>query len=578
MERQKLRVLALLALVAMLAAACGGGSGEQDPASEAPGGSEAPSESGAAGGGEATATMVFGTASDPVVLDGALVSDGESLRAIDQIFEGLVTLEEGGTEVVPGLAESWTASDDGLEWTFKLREGVTFHDGEQFNAEAVCANFDRWYNFPAPLQNPAASYYWQTVFGGFAKTDPKSGAPTESLYESCEATDEHEAVLKITKPSSSFLSALALTNFTIASPKALEEYKADAGDVDAEGVFRPSGTFGTEHPVGTGPFMFESWTRGDRLTLTRNPDYWNAEQATGNIGTLIFRPIPDNAARLQALQSGEIQGYDLVEPTDFPTIEGDANLQLLPRPAFNVAYVGFNQKQKPFDDIAVRKAFAHAVDREAIVEGFYGGQGEVAHEFMPPELFGYADDVTKYEFDPEKAKQILTDAGHKLPVPITFAFPTDVSRPYMPNPQRNYEAMKADLEKCCFKVNTKSAVWSPDYLDNVDNGRYGAYLLGWTGDFADPDNFIGTFFQSEQKAWGFNNKEIFDALDEAEQETDAEARTGMYEEANRLIMDFLPGLPYAHTKPALAFTAQVEGYKPSPVTLEPFSIVTVNEQ
>jgi peptide/nickel transport system substrate-binding protein len=570
------RLLALVAMLAMLAAACGNNTPSDDPTegagSSEPGTSETASEPGTAAG--EGATLVFGTSADPVVLDGILVSDGESLRAIDQMFEGLVTLAPGGTEVEPNLATEWTASDDGKEWTFTLREGVTFHDGEPFNAEAVCFNFERWYNFEDSFQNPGATYYWQTVFGGFAKTNKDiEGVPSESLYGGCEVNSDTEVTLSLTKPSASFLAALALTNFTFGSPKALEEFGADEGEVDEEGVFRPTGTYGTEHPTGTGPFMFESWTRDDRLVMTRNPNYWGDFE--GNIETLIFRPIADNAARLQALQTGEIHGYDLVEPQDFPTIEGDENLQLLPRPAFNVGYIGFNQKKKPLDQLEVRQAIAHAINREEIVEAFYAGQGEVAHEFMPPELFGYADDVTKY--DPEKAKQILEDAGLELPVKIDFAYPTDVSRPYMPDPQKNFEAMVADLEECCFEVEEKSAVWSPDYLGAAQGGKYGLHLLGWTGDFGDPDNFLGTFFQAEQPAWGFENQEIFDKLDEAEVETDEAKRTALYQEANRLIMDFLPGLPYVHTKPALAFNANVSGYTPSPVSLEPFSLVTIEE-
>jgi peptide/nickel transport system substrate-binding protein len=553
-KRGKLGAMALLVALGLLAAACsaeesGSGGGETEE------------------GGEATETLAFGTSADPVVLDGALVSDGESLRAIDQMFEGLVTLEPGGTEVVPGLATDWEVSEDGLSYTFNLQEGVTFHDGEEFNAEAVCFNFDRWYNFKGSLQNPAASYYWQTVFGGF------SDGKTDSLFESCEAEEELVVTLNLTKPSSSILAALALTNFTFASPAALEEFEADEGRVDAEGIFSPAGTYATEHPTGTGPFQFEEWQRGDRLVMTRYEDYWG--DAPGNVRELIFQPIVDPAARLQALQSGEIQGYDLVDPQDYPTIEDDDQLELLNRPAFNVAYVGFNQAVEPLDDIAVRQAIAHAINREEVVEGFYAGQGEVATQFMPPELFGYSQDVTTYEYDPEEAQRLLEEAGYDLPVQIDFAYPTDVERPYMPDPQANFEAMVADLEDCCFEIQQKSATWSPDYLDNVDNGRYGLYLLGWTGDFGDPDNFIGTFFQTPQPAWGFENEEIFSALDEAEAETDEETRIGLYEEANNLIMDFLPGLPYVHTEPGLAFAANVTGYQPSPVSLEPFSTVTV---
>ncbi len=555
--RRSVKLWALLMALMLIAAACGG--------SDDAGTGDGDNGDGAAEG----ATLVFGTSADPVVLDGALVSDGESLRAIDQMFEGLVTLEPGTTEVVPGLAEDWEISDDGLTYTFNLRDGVTFHDGTEFNADAVCFNFERWYNFEGTFQNPAASYYWQTVFGGF------SDGKTPSLYKGCTATDDLTAVLEINNPSASILGALALTSFTMASPEALEQYDADSGKVDADGIFSPTGTYATEHPTGTGPFMFKEWVRGDRLTMVRNPDYWG--EFEGNIDELIFRPIADPAARLQALQAGDIQGFDLVDPQDYETIEGDDSLQLLNRPAFNVGYVGFNQAVKPLDNLAVRQAIAHSINRQEVVDAFYAGQGVVATQFMPPEVVGYADDVTTYDYDPELAAQILEDAGVQTPVQIDFAYPTDVERPYMPDPQANFEAMVADLEESgLFEVEQKNATWSPDYLDNVDNGRYGLYLLGWTGDYGDPDNFVGTFFQTEQPAWGFNNQEIFDALDAAEQETDPTTREQMYQEANRLIMDFLPGLPYVHTEPGLAFTANVEGYTPSPVSLEPFSVVTVN--
>ncbi|HSL63048.1 MAG TPA: ABC transporter substrate-binding protein [Gaiellaceae bacterium] len=568
MRATPLRVLLLIAALALalVAAGCGGDDDDDEGAAA----TTAAGEDGGATGG----TLVFGTASDPVVLDGALVSDGESLRVIDQIFETLVSLEPGSTELAPGLAQSWEISDDGLTYTFELQEGVTFHDGEPFNAEAVCFNFDRWYNFEGSFQNPSASYYWQTVFGGFAETDPESGAPEESYYDSCNPVDEGTVELKLTKPSSAILGALALSNFGIASPKALEEFGANEGTVDEEGVFRPTGTFGTEHPIGTGPFMFESWTRGDRLTIARYEDYWGEK---AKLDKVIFRPIPDNAARLQALQTGEIQGYDLVEPQDIETIESDENLQILDRPAFNVGYVGFNQAKKPLDNIKVRQAIAHGLNRQEVVDEFYGGRGEVAKQFMPPEVVGYADDVTEYEYDPERSKQLLQEAGLTLPVPIEFWYPSDVSRPYMPDPKRNFEAFRQSLEQAGFRVTPRTAPWSPDYLGAVDEGNAAVYLLGWTGDYGDPDNFVGTFFQNPQKAWGFDNPEIHQALADAETETDLERREELYQEANRLIMDFLPGVPYVHTKPALAFQANVTGYQPSPVSLEPFATVSIEE-
>jgi peptide/nickel transport system substrate-binding protein len=565
-----LRLLALLIVVtglALVASACGG-----DDDDEAGGGTTTTGETGGAAGG----TMVFAGAADPVVLDGALVSDGESLRVITQIFETLVALKPGTTEPVPGLATEWSADEAGTAWTFKIREGVKFHDGTPLNADAVCKNFDRWFNFKGPLQNPSASYYWQVAFGGFATYNKDSGAPKESLYKSCEATDENTVVLNLTKPSATIIPALSQQAFSIASPKALVDYKADAGTVDADGVFRPEGTFGTEHPIGTGPFKFDSWIRNDRLTLVRNEDYWGDK---AKLDKLIIRPIADNAARLQALQTGEIQGYDLVEPQDISTIEGDSNLQILNRPAFNVAYVGFNLATKPTDNPKVREAIAYGLDRQAVVDNFYAGRGVVAKEFMPPEVVGYSDNVKEYTYDPDKAKQILQSAGLTLPVKLDFWFPTDVSRPYMPDPKRNFEAFAASLNKSGFKVVPHSAPWNPDYLGRVDAGTAGNLrLIGWTGDYGDADNFIGTFFQSPQKAFGTTtnpNKEVESLLNQAERETDEAKRETLYKEANEKIMVWLPGVPYAHSEPALAFDADVKGYAPSPTTNESFAPVTV---
>jgi peptide/nickel transport system substrate-binding protein len=550
----KLVLLLLAALTfALVAASCGGDDDE-----------------GAGEGG----TLVFAGAADPVVIDGALVSDGESIRVITQIFETLVGLKAGTTEVEPVLAESYEVNDDATVFTFKIREGVTFHDGTDLDAAAVCFNFDRWYNFKGPLQSASASYYWQAFFGGYKNNESEDLSP--SLYKSCTTPDPMTAVITLTKPSASMLAALTQQAFSIASPEALQQYNADQGTLDEETGFRPTGTFGTEHPIGTGAYKFESWTREDRLVLTRNDDYWGEK---AKLEEVIIRPIADNAARLQALQNDEIQGYDLVEPQDVPTIEGDDNLKIVERPAFNVAYVTINHAMKPMDNPLVRQAVAHGLDRESVVNNFYGGRAVVAKEFMPPEVVGYADDVKEYPYDPEKAKQLLQQAGLTLPVKIDFWYPSDVSRPYMPDPKRNFEGFRRSLEQSGFEVTPHTAPWDPDYLGRLDEGNAGHLnLIGWTGDFADADNFIGVFFQSFSPQWGFRNQEIFDILDRAEAEADPAERERLYQEANRMIMEFLPGVPYAHSEPALGFRADVQGYVPSPTTNEEFASVSFGEE
>jgi len=516
-------------------------------------------------------TLVFGTASEPTSLDGAVVSDGESLRVIDQITEGLVGLKNGTTVIVPKLATSWRASNGGKVWSFKLRKGVRFQDGTPFNAKAVCANFNRWYNFTGAFASDSTSYYYYTVFGGYKK--PAKGLTNTPLYRSCKAVGDSTAVITLRRPNSAFLGALSLTAFGMQSPAAMAKYGANKGTLSKDGVFTPGGQYGVPggFAVGTGPFKLESWKIGDKLVIVRNDSYWGKKAILRRV---IFRAIPDNAARLQALQTGEIQGYDLVEPQDIPTVQKDSKLKVLDRPAFNVAYVTINQAVKPFDNPLVRQAVAYGLVRAGVVKSFYAGRGTVADEFMPPEVVGYSKTVPKYTYNPEKAKQLLQKAGLTLPVEVEFWYPTDVSRPYMPDPARNFQAFAASLDKSGFKVIPKSAPWRPDYVSRVQSGTAGALnLIGWTGDFGDPDNFIGTFFRTKQGQWGFNNPQLFALLNKALIETNLTKRAALYRQANNMIMKFLPGVPYVHTKPALAFQKNVVGYIPSPVSLEPFSTV-----
>jgi peptide/nickel transport system substrate-binding protein len=516
-------------------------------------------------------TVVFGAAADPVSLDGSIVSDGESLRPINQIFEGLVGLKPGTTTLTPLLATKWSASKNGLAWTFTLRKGVSFSDKTPFNAAAVCYNFNRWYNFPNPLQNSGVSYYWNTVFGGFAHPGAGNPGPDKSLYKSCKAVGKYKAVIGLTRRSSSFTGALALTNFGIASPTALKKYRANAGSTDSGGVFHPTGTFGTQHPVGTGPFLFSSWTVGNKLVLVRNPRYWGKR---AHLDRVIFRPISDNTARLQALQSGEVQGYDLVDPNDIKTIQSNKSLKLLNRPAFNVAYVGINQAHAPLNNIKVRQAIAYGLNRAAVVKGFYAGRGVVANQFLPDQVVGFAHKgVPNYPYDPAKAKALLKAAGVTMPVPITFWYPTNVSRPYMPNPQANAIAFGQSLNDSGFKVTFHSEPWRPDYLSHVQNGAADLFLLGWTGDFGDPANFLNVHFGQVNPEFGFNNPTLFKMLQKADGETNLAKRQALYEAASIYVMKYLPVVPYVHSKPALAFRKNVNGYIPSPVSLEPFSTV-----
>jgi peptide/nickel transport system substrate-binding protein len=524
-------------------------------------------------GGAATSTLIYAGAADPTYLDPALVSDGESFRITKQIFDGLVDLKPGSTDVIPSLATSWNVNKPGTVWTFNLRSGVKFHDGTPFNAAAVCFNFNRWYNFSGPFQDPGATFYYQSIFTGFHKNESSTlGTP---LYQGCKAKGL-TAIITLAKRNGPFLPSLALQAFAMQSPTALKAYDADSGTI-TNGSFRPTGTYAFQHPTGTGPFKFGGWTVKEKVVLIRNDQYWGKK---AKLAQVVVRPIADNSARLQALQTGEINAMDLLQPQDVPTVNGNSNLKVVNRPSFNVAYVTINQSKPPTNNLLVRKAIAYGLDRQSVVNAFYAGRAQVATQFQPPQLFGWSPKVVKYDYNPEKAKQLLQQAGLTLPVTLDFWYPTGVSRPYMPDPQRNFEAFSASLEKSGFKIVAHSAPWRPDYVAKVNSGEAGNInLIGWTGDYGDPDNFLGVFFQNANPQFGFSNAKLTALLNKGEQETNLKNRIKIYQQANEMIMrDILPGVPYAHSIPALGFQKAVAGYVASPIGTDPFAPVSLGGQ
>ena len=529
---------------------------------------------GVAGSGSGRGTLVFGGSADPTYLDPALVSDGESFRVTEQIYEGLVQLVPGKTTIKPELARSWKISKDGKTYTFFLRRGVKFHDGTPFNAAAVCANFNRWFNFRGPFQDASATFYYQSIFTGFRRNESKDlGKP---LYRSCRARGAATAIIRLTRTNGPFLPSLSLSAFAMQSPTAMRRYGANQGELRS-GVFRPTGSYAFEHPTGTGPFRFVSWKVGEKVELAEYKGYKGDNKA--KLARVIIRPISTATGRLQALQAGEVNAYDLADPAHLSTIRSNSSLKVINRPSFNVAYVTINAAKPPMDKLNVRKAVAYGLDRNRVVQSFYAGRAVVAHEFMPPGLLGYNPRVTKYPFNPERAKSLLRAAGLTLPVEIDFWYPTNISRPYMPNPKLNFEAFAASLEQSGFKVNAHSAPWRPDYVAKVNEGSAGHLnLIGWSGDYGDPDNFVGTFFQDYNPQFGFRNARITRLLNQGEAEFNLKKRAAIYRAVNREIMNFVPGVPYAHTRPALGMQKRVQNYIASPTGSDRFFPVSLGGQ
>jgi peptide/nickel transport system substrate-binding protein len=527
---------------------------------------------GSGGGSKASSTLIFAGASDPTYLDPALASDGETFRVTEQMYEGLVALKPGTTKIVARLATKWKSTNRGKTWTFWLRRGVKFHDGTAFNSAAVCANFNRWYNWSGPFQDPSATFYYQAIYGGFKHNEVSGLQPP--LFRSCTAKGPYKAIVKLRKASGTFFPSLVIQPFSMQSPSAMKKYGADQGEL-RNGTFRATGSYAFEHPTGTGPFKFKSWTVGQKVEIVRNDSYWGKK---AKLSRVIIQPIADATARLQALQNHDINAYDLAAPQDIPTLSSNSSLKVIKRPAFNVAYVTIHQGNGPMKELKVRQAVAYGLNRAAVVRQFYYGTGKVAQEFLPPSLYGYAKKVKTYPYNPTKAKELLNSSSCKVPCKIDFWYPTAVSRPYMPDPVRNFQGFQASLENSGFSVTPHSAPWRPTYVAKVNEGSAGDLnLIGWTGDYGDPDNFVGTFFNATTAGaqFGFSNPKIFNLLLRAKNEANFKKRVQLYQKLNVLLMNYLPGVPYAHATPALGAEKRVHNLIATPVGGVWFQFATV---
>jgi peptide/nickel transport system substrate-binding protein len=359
------------------------------------------------------------------------------------------------------------------------------------------------------------------------------------------------------------------------SPTAMAQYGANQGELK-NGTFSATGTYAFSHPTGTGPYKFVSWTVGQKLELAKYAGYWGTK---AKLDRIIIRPISTSTGRLQALQTGEVNAYDLAAPQDVSTIVGNSSLKVIKRPPFNVAYIGINSAHAPFNNVKVRQAVAYGLDRKSVVDQFYYGSGVVADDFLPNALWGHSSKTIKYPYNPEKAKSLLREAGLTLPVKVEFWYPTNISRPYMPDPKRNFEAFAASLENSGFKVEAHSAPWRPDYVGKVNGGTAGDLnMIGWTGDFGDPDNFLGTFFKTYSPQFGWKNNQVQRTLELAAQETNQAKRATLYAKASYLVSKFVPAVPYVHTTPALGAQKSVANLIATPTGGVWFGSTTVGGQ
>jgi peptide/nickel transport system substrate-binding protein len=541
MRKSKIWTLGLFTLLVLsvFLAAC---SGDEDTAEEPAQTNDEPATEEPAE--EVPQVLVFGRGGDSVSLDPAIVTDGESYKVTENIFETLLNFGEQDTTINPGLAKTWEVSEDGLTYTFHLQEGVKFHDNTDFNADAVVKNVERWKGGAEEK-----FYYFHSMFK----------AEGQDIIKTVTAADDYTVVFELSRPQAPFLKNIAMSAFAIASPTAFES----AGDA-----------FG-DNPVGTGPFKFVEWKRNDSITVEKNPDYWQA--GLPKLDTIIFRAIPDNSARLNALMTGEIDLADGINPSDGASIESNADLQLIERPSMNVGYLGLTNTRPPFDNKLVRQAVNYAIDKQTIVDAFFEGRAEVAVNPMPSSISGYNDEIEDYPYDPEKAKSLLAEAGYDGSEIELWAMP--VPRPYMPDGQKVAEAIQKNLADVGIPSKIVTYEWAT-YLEKANNGEADAFLLGWTGDNGDADNFIYTLLDKDNIGSNnyayYSSDEAHELLIAAQSEVDEEKRIELYKQAQVIIHEDAPWVPLAHSTPLLAAKKGVSDYLPHPTGSE--SLINVYMQ
>ncbi|MGV8938511.1 MAG: ABC transporter substrate-binding protein [Allorhizobium sp.] len=507
-------------------------------------------------------TFVFCSEGSPEGFDPGLYTAGTTFdAAAHTVYNGLLEFDAGTTNPVPALAESWTVSDDGLVYTFKLRADVKFQTTEFFTpsrtltADDVVFSIDRQINKSNPWNEYVAGASWEYAAG--------MGFP--DLIKSVEKVDDLTVKMTLNRPEAPFLADLAMPFAYIMS----KEY---ADKLDADGKKEQL----NQMPLGTGPFAFVAYQQDAVIRYKKNADYWGAAP---KIDDLVFAITTDAAVRYQKLKAGECHLMPYPNAADVDAMKADPDITVLEQEGLNVAYLAYNTTQAPFDKPEVRKALNMAINKKAIVDSVFQGMATPAKNPIPPTMWSYNDKVEDDAYDLEAAKKMLADAGVKDLSMKIWAMP--VSRPYMLNARRAAEIMQADFGKIGVKVEIVSYEWA-EYLDRSKaKDRDGAAMLGWTGDNGDPDNFLDTLLGCE--AVGGNNRaqwcnKEFDALvKKAKVSSDKAERTKLYEEAQVVFKREAPWATLDHSLSVVPMRKEVSGFVQSPLGDFTFETVDIAE-
>jgi len=488
-------------------------------------------------------TLTWGRGGDSVTLDLAQATDGESIKAGIQILENLVMFKKDSMDVEPQLATSWSVSSDGLIWTFKLRKGVKFHDGTPFSAHAVKVSFDRVIDKNHPFHKYGTWRYPALGLG-----------PVKEV----KVIDDYTVTLRTEKPYAPLVANLALWLCPILSPTAIEKYKEDIG----------------RNPVGTGPFKFVKWVKDDQIIVERNEDYWGQKP---HLDRIILKSIPEVSARFMALQTGAVDIADDLDPDSIQMAKTNPNFKVIEQPSVNVGYLAMNTKKPILSNKLVRQAISHSIDKQTIIKTIFRGLAIPAKSPFAPSIWGYNYKIVDYDYNVQKAKDLLAKAGYPKGFEIElWAMP--VSRAYMPEPVKTAELIQGYLAAVGITAKIVRHEWGV-YLDKTSKGEHDLCMLGWLGGNADPDNFLyGLLHSDNAKPPAANiafwqNPEFDKLVKEAQTLFGKEKRAPFYLRAQEIFHEEAPWVPLAHSTIVRIHNKKLQNVPLRPNGLNSFEMV-----
>lgn len=505
---------------------------------------------GAALGGAAQAqppkTLMIALGADQTGLEPQSVVNNESWYVESTIYDSVTSYKPNTTLPAPGLAESWTISPDGRVYTFKIRHGVTFHDGAPLNARVIAQDLDRAVNPQNPCYVPARKV---DTFDGFLYGSVPNGTAVK-----VDAADDDTLRFTLPQPNAAFIANLATAAAGVINPAVVKQYNCDA----------------SQNPSGTGPFKLVEAVRNDHIILDANAAYWRGRP---KVDRLIFRIVPESTTRLLMLERNEVQALLDVNPADYSRIQRNTALKLLRGPALLTLGVGMSDDIGPFKDRRLRQAMNYAVDKDAINKALYNG-ARTAGQVVSPGYWAYNPTVHPYPYDPAMARKLMAEAGFPNGLTADMVVYTN-PRSYNPvGGAKLGEAVQAYLAKVGVTANLKQYEWGA-YLNVVRRTPWeGFAVVGGSGDNGDPDNMIGIRFEYNEATHSagpsnltrYYNPEVNKLLADGRGVINLERRAQIYKEINKIVHDDAPWIFINDLDLVRATRANVDGFSMFPVT------------